>query len=307
MKKINISSINQNVSAVALGLMRIANLDIDKATNLINTAYEIGINFFDHADIYGGGLCEEIFGQAIKRTNISREDIIIQTKCGIRPFDNWSFTTYDSSKEYILSQVHSSLKRLDVDYIDVLLLHRPDTLTEPQEVAETFSKLKKEGLVKYFGVSNYTPMQIELLQKYLDMPIVFNQLQFGLGHTHMIDRGFYANRGEQQATDFTGDVLEYCRYKEITIQAWSPFQSKEGVIFDKTKYPELNKAIDEIALNYGVSNTTIATSWILRHPANMQVIIGSTNVERLKDAVKNINLTSEEWYNLYKKTGVTLP
>ena len=309
MKKLNLTNIDVPVSALSLGLMRIGDLDIKRAATLIETAHQVGIHFFDHADIYGGGACERIFGQALKETQIPREQLMIQTKCSIRSFNNWAFKTYDSSKTYILDQVEASLSHLDTDYLDVLLLHRPDTLMEPEEISEAFEYLHSRGLVRHFGVSNYTPMQMELLQKYLDMPLIFNQLQFGLGHTHLVDRGFFANRKEQQATDRTGDLLEYCRYKGITIQAWSPFQGKEGLIFEAEQYPALNQAMNQLAEKYKVTNTAIATAWILRHPAQMQVILGTTTPQRVKDAAAagGIKLTREEWYDLYVKTGVSLP
>lgn len=232
--------------------------------------------------------------------------MIIQTKCSIVPG-----IMYDFSKEHILNSVDASLKRLKTDYVDTLLLHRPDTLMEPEEVAEAFSKLHESGKVKYFGVSNHTPMQIELLNKYLNNKIIINQLQFSIMHTGMIDAGLNMNIKNDASIDRDGGVLEYCRLKDITIQAWSPYQYGffEGVFLDNDKFPELNKKINAIAEKYAVTNTAIATSWILRHPAKIQTIVGSMNAERIKEICKasNITLTRQEWYEIYLAAGNKLP
>lgn len=227
MKYINIGNGEIKASAIALGCMRIADKSVKEVAELINTALEEGINFFDHADIYGGGKSEEVFAEAIDMKPSIREKIIIQTKCGIRK------GYYDFSKEHILKSVDGSLKRLKTDYIDVLLLHRPDTLMEPEEVAEAFSILHSSGKVRNFGVSNFNPMQIELLSKYLNQKLIINQLQFSIMHTGMIDSGFNVNMKVDQSIDRDGSVLEYCRLKNITIQAWSPFQYGffEGTFF----------------------------------------------------------------------------
>ncbi|SKA73381.1 Predicted oxidoreductase [Clostridium sp. USBA 49] len=304
MKNINIGGILK-APEISLGCMRIAELSKNEAAKLINTALEEGINFFDHADIYGGGKSEEIFADALGMNSNIREKLIIQTKCGIRK------GFYDFSKEHILNSVDGSLKRLKTDYIDILLLHRPDTLMEPEEVAEAFDLLHRSGKVKYFGVSNQNPMQIELLSKYLNQKIIINQLQFGIMHTGMIDSGINVNMKVDSSIDRDGSVLEYCRLKDITIQAWSPFQYGffEGVFLDNEKFSELNKKIDEIAKNKGVSNSAIAVAWILRHPAKIQTIVGTTNSERLKDICKasNVEITREEWYEIYKAAGNRLP
>lgn len=232
--------------------------------------------------------------------------MIIQTKCSIVPG-----IMYDFSKEHILNSVDASLKRLKTDYVDTLLLHRPDTLMEPEEVAEAFSKLHESGKVKYFGVSNHTPMQIELLNKYLNNKIIINQLQFSIMHTGMIDAGLNMNIKNDASIDRDGGVLEYCRLKDITIQAWSPYQYGffEGVFLDNDKFPELNKKINAIAEKYAVTNTAIATAWILRHPAKIQTIVGSMNAERIKEICKasNITLTRQEWYEIYLAAGNKLP
>ena len=305
MKNIDIGNGKINASEIYLGCMRIANLEVSEATKLINTAMEEGINFFDHADIYGGGKSEEVFAEAVDMKPSVREKFIIQTKCGIRK------GFYDFSKEHILNSVEGSLKRLRTDYIDILLLHRPDTLMEPEEVAEAFDILHSSGKVRYFGVSNHNPMQIELLNKYLNQKIIINQLQLSITHTGMIDFGLNVNMKKDASIDRDGSVLEYCRLKDITIQAWSPLQYGffEGVFLNNDKFPELNRKINEIAEAKGVQNVAIAIAWILRHPAKIQTIVGTTNIKRLKDICKasQVELTRQEWYELYRAAGNQLP
>lgn len=307
MKNINIGNGKVQGSEIALGCMRMGALNKDEAEKVIKTSLEEGINFFDHADIYAGGKSEEIFSEAINLTSDLREKMILQTKCGIVPGK-----MFDFSKEHIINSLDGSLKRLKTDYVDILLLHRPDTLMEPEEVAEAFSKLKESGKVKHFGVSNQNPMQIELLNKYLgDNSIIINQLQFSIMHTGMIDSGINVNMKVANSIDRDGSILEYCRLKDITIQAWSPYQYGffEGVFLGNEKFPELNKVIDELAEKKGVTNTAIATAWILRHPAKIQTVVGSMNSSRIKDICKasRIELTREEWYKIYLAAGNKLP
>ena len=305
MKNINIGNGAINASEIALGCMRIADMSKTDASKLINTALEEGINFFDHADIYGAGKSEEVFADAIDMNPRIREKMIIQSKCGIRK------GFFDFSKEHIINSVDASLKRLKTDYLDTLLLHRPDTLMDPEEVSEAFQILHSNGKVKHFGVSNQNPMQIELLNKYLNNKIIINQLQFSIMHTGMIDSGLNVNMKIDPSINRDGSILEYCRLKDITIQAWSPFQYGffEGVFLDNDKFPELNAKINEIAEIKGVKNTAIATAWILRHPAKIQTVVGTTNVTRLKDIsqASNITLTREEWYAIYRAAGNKLP
>jgi predicted oxidoreductase len=285
--------------------MRITDLSKKDAAALINTALEEGIDFFDHADIYSGGKSEELFSQAIDMRPSIREKFILQTKCGIRQ------GYFDFSKEHILEAVDGSLKRLKTDYIDALLLHRPDALVEPEEVAEAFSILQSNGKVRNFGVSNQNPMQIELLNKYLNQKLIINQLQLSITNSGMIDAGINVNMTVDGSIDRDGSILDYCRLKDITIQPWSPFQFGffEGVFLNNDKFPELNKKIDELAETKGVPNTAIAIAWILRHPAKMQPIVGTTNAARLKDICKasTITLTKPEWYEIYKAAGNKLP
>ena len=306
MKYIYLGKSGIQVSEIGLGCMRMNSLDKAAAEKIIKTSLEEGINFFDHADIYGNGRSEEIFSEALNTTPSLREKIIIQTKCAIVPG-----VMYDFSKDHIINSVNGSLKRLNTEYLDTLLLHRPDTLMEPEEVASAFAQLHQEGKVRKFGVSNHTPMQIELINKYLDEKLIINQLQFGIMHTEMIDTGLNMNIHNDASINRDGHVLEYCRIKDITIQAWSPYQYGffEGVFLDNEKFPALNKKIAEIAEKYNVSNTTIATAWILRHPAKIQTIVGTMNPNRLKEICKasNITLTRQEWYEIYLAAGNILP
>ncbi|HHV93299.1 MAG TPA: aldo/keto reductase family oxidoreductase [Firmicutes bacterium] len=301
--KLGISDLE--VPVIGVGCMRINSLTKPEAEAFIQAALEEGANFFDHADIYGGGRCEEIFAEAIHMNDDIREKIIIQSKCGIRK------GMYDFSKEHILQAVDGSLRRLRTDYLDVLLLHRPDALVEPEEVAEAFDQLHTKGKVRYFGVSNHNPMQIQLLQKFVKYPIVANQLQFSIAHSTMVSAGLNVNMLNDAAVDRDGGVLDFCRVHDITIQPWSPFQYGffEGVFLGSEKFRELNQKIQEIADKYQVSDTTIALAWILRHPARMQPIIGTMNIGRLKDCCKaaEIELTREEWYAIYRAAGNTLP
>jgi predicted oxidoreductase len=256
--------------------------------------------------VYGGGECEKIFAEAIHITPAVREKIILQTKCGIEPGVSFNF-----SEEYILASVDASLTRLKTDYIDVLLLHRPDMLVEPEQVASAFESLQSSGKVRHFGVSNQNPLQIQLLQKCVKQPIAANQLQFSIAHAGLVSQGLHVNMLDDAAINRDGSILDFCRLNDITIQPWSPFQFGmfKGVFLDNPQFPELNKKLDGIAKKYGVSNTTIALAWILRHPAQMQPVTGTMNIGRLKDCVKatEITLTHTEWYELYLAAGNILP
>jgi predicted oxidoreductase len=305
MRKIKLGTSTLEVPVVAVGCMRINSLDKSAAESFVQTALENGANFFDHADIYGGGECESIFAEAIHMNDSVRENIILQSKCGIRK------GMFDFSKDHILESVEGILKRLNTDYLDILLLHRPDTLVEPDEVAEAFDLLESSGKVRHFGVSNQNPMQIQLLKKSVKQPIVANQLQLSITNATMISQGFNVNMENDVAVNRDGSILDFCRLNDITIQPWSPFQYGffEGVFLGNEKFPELNQSIDEIAKKYDVSNTTIAIAWLLRHPANMQPVTGTMNEGRLKDCIKasEVHLTREDWYEIYRAAGNVLP
>lgn len=305
MKTVNLG--DMKVPAIAVGCRRINTLDKPEAARFIKTALDLGANFFDHADLYGGMKSDANFAESIDMNPSIREKMFIQTKCGIRP----GLNAFDLSRDYILSSVDGSLKRFRTDYIDVLLIHRLDALVEPEEVAEAFGILQQTGKVRVFGVSNLNPMQIQLLQRYIKQPLVVNQLQLSIAHCYMISQGIFNNMDIDAALDRDGSVLDFCRLHDITIQAWSPFQVgyMQGVFLDNPDFPELNKVLDEIAEKYSVSKTTISMAWILRHPARMQPITGTMKVDRLKDCIKaaEITLTRDEWYAIYIAAGNPLP
>ena len=293
------------VSEIVLGCMRISQMPVKEVAGLIGAAQEAGINFYDHADIYGGGQSEVVFGKALKTMSLKREDILIQSKCGIRP------GMFDFSKEHILSSVDGILKRLDTEYLDVLLLHRPDALVEPQEVAEAFYLLKEQGKVRWFGVSNHSPYQVELLKQAVKEELLFNQLQMSLMFTGMVDAGLNLNMKNDASVDHDHGTLDYCRLHGITVQAWSPFQYGffEGVFVGNEQFPELNEALDEVAQAHRVSPSAIAAAWLLRHPARMQVVLGTTQPKRVKAIAQgaDVALSREEWYKLYRAAGNKLP
>jgi len=305
MKKLKIGTSGLEVSEVSLGCMRIGGMEDSALDYLIKTSMDSGIDFYDHADIYGGGKCEEVFAKAIARLGINRHDIYLQSKCGIRS------GFFDFSKAYILTSVEAILGRLKTDYLDVLLLHRPDTLVEPEEVAEAFNELHNSGKVRNFGVSNFNPGQIELLQASLPMKLHANQLQLSITNTGMIDRGITVNMKHVNSIDHDGGILDYCRLKKITIQAWSPFQFGffEGVFVDNPKFPELNKVLGDLSESYGVTKTGLAIAWIQRHPARIQSVLGTTNAGRVKEVVEacKIDLSRPHWYEIYRAAGNILP
>ncbi|WP_162012035.1 aldo/keto reductase [Streptococcus sp. S784/96/1] len=292
-------------SRISLGCMRMAALDVADAEKVIATSLEAGINFIDHADIYGGGQSEERFRDAVTNLGIAREDLILQSKCGIQR------GYFDFSKDHILKSVDGILKRLDTDYLDFLVLHRPDILVEPEEVAEAFSQLKQSGKVKHFGVSNQNRYQMELLQSYLDEPLAVNQLQLSPAHTPMFDFGVNVNMRNEAGVNRDSGIVEYCRLNKVTIQAWSPFQIDlgKGLFSGNPDYKELNETISRYAEQYGVSDEAIIIAWILRHPAKMQAIIGSMNPDRIVKIAKatEVNLTRPEWYDIYRSAGNVLP
>ncbi|HFH7224443.1 TPA: aldo/keto reductase family oxidoreductase [Streptococcus agalactiae] len=301
----NIGQTGIQATRIALGCMRMSDLKGKQAEEVVGTALDLGINFFDHADIYGGGLSELRFRDAIKHLNVNRDKMIIQSKCGIRE------GYFDFSKEYILSSVDGILERLGTEYLDFLILHRPDVLDEPEEVAEAFTKLRAEGKVKHFGVSNQNRFQMELLQSYLDEPLAVNQLQLSPAHTPMFDAGLNVNMLNKASIEHDDGIVDYCRLKRVTIQAWSPFQIdlSRGLFVNHPDYKELNETIAKLAKNYNVSSEAIVIAWILRHPAKMQAIVGSMNPSRLKaiDKANDIALTRKEWYDIYRSAGNILP
>lgn len=312
MKKINIGGMN--ASQVALGIMRMSDKSKEDAAKAIEAAVESGINYIDTADIYGGGESSKRFKEALALTSIKRDDLYIQSKGGIInpnggdiPYGN----RYDFSKQHLIATVDAELQRLGVDYLDAFLLHRPDTLMDPNEVAEAFNELETAGKVRHFGVSNFNPMQVELVQSAVSQKLEFNQLQFGIMHTGMIDFGMHTNMFDDRSVNHDGEILEYSRLKDMTIQAWSPYQYGffDGVFINNDKFPELNKKMKEIADIYGVTKNAIATAWILRHPVKDQVILGSMNPTHIKESAAggSVEITGQEWYDIYFAAGNDLP
>ena len=305
MKTMKLGKTDLTVPVIGLGCMRLAGAEKKQAEEFFATALEQGLNFFDHADIYGRGKCEEVFADLMKNT--PREKLILQSKCGIVPGK-----MFDFSKEHILSSVDGILSRLGTDYLDVLLLHRPDALMEPDEVAEAFDILKANGKVLNFGVSNQDPYTMELMSRSLNVPLAANQLQLSITNATMISQPMNTNINDKKDPVLDNGVLNYCRLNNITVQAWSPFQYGmfEGTFLGNTeKFPVLNEKLDELAEKYGVTNTAIALAWILRHPAKIQPIVGTINPKRVADCAKaaDITLTREEWYEIYRAAGYRLP
>ena len=309
MKYINVVNGPQNASSIIMGCMRMPALSVDDAANIIRTAYDLGINYYDHATCYGeNGEAETRFGDAFPKTGIKREDVFIQSKCGIlsdRGEFNWT-------KENIIGSVDDSLRRLKCEYLDSLLLHRPDLLYEPEQIAEAFDELEKSGKVKYFGVSNVPSMMFAVLKKHIRQPLVFNQLQFSLEQSQLLDQALYVNNiTTERSLDRDNGTLDYCRLNDVTIQAWSPLQYGffKGCFVDSPEFPELNRVLWEIGEKYGVPKTAVAIAWILRHPAKMQAIAGTMNPNHLSDICQasKVELTHNEWYRLYLASGKYLP
>lgn len=296
------------VSKVILGLMRTSEMSADSLLDLGKVSLDEGINFFDTADCYGNGRAEEVLGEAFQKDKSLRNRVFLQSKCGIRSENG--LTWYDFSKEHILNAVEASLIRLKTDYLDSLLLHRPDALMEPEEIAEAFNSLYKSGKVRNFGLSNCNPYQMELL-KTLPFKICANQVQFSVCHTPMIDEGFDVNMKWEGSYVRAGGILEYCRVSDIAVQAWSTMQFGffEGVYLNNPKFPDLNRVLYRIAGEKNVSATAVALSWILRHPAKMQAVIGTTKIDRVKESAQASSdlLTRKEWYELYQAAGNRLP
>ncbi|MFS9324293.1 aldo/keto reductase [Streptococcus lutetiensis] len=308
MRYIKFGERQKEVSEVVLGLMRISEMTVDQVEDLIESVLAVGINAFDIADCYGHGKCEQILGEVLKCRPDLREKMWIQSKCGIRMEE---FTYFDFSKEHILEAVDGILERLNVDYIDSLLLHRPDALMEPAEIAEAFDLLKAQGKVIDFGVSNQNPMMMALIQKDVNQPLVANQLQLSAAFTPSFDAGFHVNMKQEAGIVHDSSIFEYCRLHDVVIQAWSVLQFDYfgGVFLGSEKYPELNQVLNRLAEKYHVSPSAVAIAWVLRYPAKMQAVIGTTKKARVAEAAKaaEIQLTRKEWYEIYLAAGNDLP
>ncbi|MBD5787866.1 aldo/keto reductase [Cellulosimicrobium terreum] len=310
MKTFTLPGTDLVVPNVVLGLMRIQDKSDDEVRTLVRTARDAGITFLDHADVYGGDLhgCERRFAEAMDLSPAERGEWVIQSKAGIVREGPY----FDYSYEHLVESVNASLEALRTDHLDILLLHRPDALVEPEEVARAFADLEAAGKVRAFGVSNHTPGQIDLLRRYVEQPIVANQLQLSITHAPIVAQGVAANmQALDQSISRDSGILDYCRLHDITVQAWSPFQAGffTGVFLGSDKYPELNAVIDRLAAQYDVPPIAIATAWITRHPAQMQVVLGTTSPDRVAGAAQgsDLPLTRAEWYELFRAAGYVVP
>ena len=308
MRYITLGQDDKELSEIVLGMMRISDKSVKEVEELVETALSVGINAFDLADIYGRGRCEELLGLVLKNRPDLREKMWIQSKCGIRIEE---FTYFDFSKDYIIKSVDGILQRLKIDHLDSLLLHRPDALMESDQVAEAFDLLYKQGKVRNFGVSNQNPMMMELLKKDVKQPLAVNQLQLSAAFTPGFESGFHVNMEDSQAAMRDGSIFEYCKLHDVIIQAWSVLQFGyfKGNFVGNEKFLALNQVLDRLAFKYGVTPSTIAISWILRYPAKMQAVVGTTNPKHLIEASQatNFNLTRKEWYEIYLAAGNNLP
>lgn len=308
MRYITLGQDDKELSEIVLGMMRIKDKSVKEVEELVETALSVGINAFDLADIYGRGRCEELLGLVLKNRPDLREKMWIQSKCGIRIEE---FTYFDFSKDYIVKSVDGILQRLKIDHLDSLLLHRPDALMESDQVAEAFDLLYKQGKVRNFGVSNQNPMMMELLKKDVKQPLAVNQLQLSAAFTPGFESGFHVNMEDSQAAMRDGSIFEYCKLHDVVIQAWSVLQFGyfKGNFVGNEKFQALNQVLERLAIKYGVTSSTIAISWILRYPAKMQAVVGTTNPKHLIEASQatNFNLTRKEWYEIYLAAGNNLP
>ena len=308
MRYITLGQDDKELSEIVLGMMRIKDKSVKEVEELVETALSVGINAFDLADIYGRGRCEELLGLVLKNRPDLREKMWIQSKCGIRIEE---FTYFDFSKDYIIKSVDGILQRLKIDHLDSLLLHRPDALMESDQVAQAFDLLYKQGKVRDFGVSNQNPMMMELLKKDVKQPLAVNQLQLSAAFTPGFESGFHVNMEDSQAAMRDGSIFEYCKLHDVVIQAWSVLQFGyfKGNFVGNEKFQALNQVLDRLAFKYGVTPSTIAISWILRYPAKMQAVVGTTNPKHLREVSQaaNFSLTRKEWYEIYLAAGNNLP
>ncbi|HET2976729.1 TPA: aldo/keto reductase family oxidoreductase [Streptococcus pneumoniae] len=308
MRYITLGQDDKELSEIVLGMMRIKDKSVKEVEELVETALSVGINAFDLADIYGRGRCEELLGLVLKNRPDLREKMWIQSKCGIRIEE---FTYFDFSKDYIIKSVDGILQRLKIDHLDSLLLHRPDALMESDQVAEAFDLLYKQGKVRDFGVSNQNPMMMELLKKDVKQPLAVNQLQLSAAFTPGFESAFHVNMEDSQAAMRDCSIFEYCQLHDVVIQAWSVLQFGyfKGNFVGNEKFQALNQVLDRLAIKYGVTSSTIAISWILRYPAKMQAVVGTTNPKHLREVSQaaNFSLTRKEWYEIYLAAGNNLP
>lgn len=295
-------------SKLMLGMWRFADETPEHVAELVETCLDCGVNALDTADVYGRGHCEELLGEAFALRPGLRDQVFLQTKVGIRKEPH---TWFDFSFQHIVEGCEASLKRLNTDHVESLLLHRPDILMEPEEVAEAFTRLHDAGKVLDFGVSNMNPTTMHFLQKWLPFPIAANQMQLSAAYTPMIDAELYVDRAEDYAVMRDGGVMEYCRENDIAIQTWSSLQVgyEKKVLFGHPNHPQLNAVLERMAEEKGVTPTAVALAWILRYPAKMQAIIGTSKASRIRDAAEacSISISRQEWYEIYATDGRRVP
>ncbi|MBD5779744.1 aldo/keto reductase [Pelagicoccus sp. NFK12] len=305
MKTVKLGNSSLHSTPLVYGCMRISGDNSSDARKrgkeAILAAYEAGYNHFDHADIYGGGLCEELFAEAMKDLAITRESILLTSKCGIRFKDTPSPglpARYDFTKSYILECVEGSLKRLNTDYLDLFLLHRPDYLFDPDETADALQELVSSGKVRHCGVSNFKPSQLSLLQSRCELPLIVNQVEINIHNVDALMDG----------------TLDQCQERGITPQAWCPIGGVAYPAWGNTFTPEdearIEAEFDRQAEKYGVENWIVMLAWILRHPSGIVPIVGSTTPERIRAARQSleINYEREDWYQLLEaRNGEPVP
>lgn len=279
---------------------------IKQAHEAVDAAQSIGITMFDHADIYARGNAELVFGKVLQERPELRDQIMIQSKCGIR-FDEGPGRPgrYDFSKEHITASVEGILTRLNIESLDILLLHRPDPLMEPEEVAEAFLRLKQSGKVQAFGVSNMSAAQIRFLQASIQEPLIVNQLEMSLLKLDWLDNGIHQNQKQGTQVSFPDGTMEFCQTENIQIQAWSPLAKGLFSGKDLEGHSEAVKQtaalVQSMSEEKGTTREAIVLAWLMRHPARIQPVIGTSQAQRIRacgDAAK-IELTREEWYSLY--------
>lgn len=309
MRYIEFGKNKAQVSEIVLGSMRIPAMSAAEVGELIETCLDEGINMIDTADIYGGGHSEELIGEALAAKPGLRGEVFLQTKCSIRFTENGSY--FDFSKDYIIEAVNASLKRLKTDHVESLLLHRPDVLMEPDEIAEAFDELHDAGKVLEFGVSNQNPLQMKRIARATRYPLAANQIQLSVAFAPAFEAMLNVNMENDASAMRDGGIFEYCERKDMAIQAWSVFQHGyfAGTFLGAPEYPELNAKLDELAEKYGVTPGAVALAWILRYPAKMQAVIGTTKASRIRECARacDFTLTRAEWYDLYKAAGRQLP
>jgi len=288
--------------------------DFTQAHQIVEHVLESNINVFDHADIYQFGKAEQVFGNVLKQDPSLREKMIIQSKCGIRFEDKSGPARYDLSGEWIKESTNNILSRLSTDYLDVLILHRPDPLMEADEIAKALSDLKTSGKVKYFGLSNMHAAQAAYLAKAIEQPLIVNQIELSLTNLHWLEEGIYAGNPDGAHINFTSGTIEYTRANNMQIQSWGSLS--QGLfcgrdVSDKsTKTQQTAKYIKTLSEEHNTSLEAIVLAWILRHPANIQPVIGSTNVDRISACIHalSITLSREQWYQIYLLArGAKLP